>query len=98
MLIKQNHHIINKDGKESFYNTWMGDSWPDKYAIIDILYRNQHFFDGCPSQDIIDLFGQPDNYGRYLAKKTVDETDACWIQFIFREDQVFATLFPCKGF
>src|ERR1044072_4964973 len=30
MLIKQNHHIINKDGKETFYKTWTGDSWPDK--------------------------------------------------------------------
>jgi hypothetical protein len=96
VLIKQDNHIINKDGKEKFYEIWMSDDWTKKNAIIGVMYKNQHFFDGCPSQEIIDLFGQPDGYGRYLAEKVHGQTEFCWITFIYREDQVWVTLFPCS--
>jgi len=96
ILIKQNRQIINQDGKEKFYEIWMYQDWSVKNDIVKALHQHPHFFDGCSSDEITSLFGQPDNYGRYLAKKPRGQTDFCWIQFIFREDQVVSLLFPCS--
>ena len=45
-----------------------------------------------------ELFGQPDEYGRYLymVKRIKGQKEYCWIQFIYKEDQVSVTLFPCS--
>ncbi len=97
MLIKQNGHITNKDGKDEFYRIWMGQDWTRKNEIVNALHKHPHFFDGCDSQEIMDLFGQSDNYNRYVAQKVKEKTDeCCWIEFEYREDRVYIMLFPCS--